>query len=325
MLALVALALSCGWTAPKLIALPSACQVEVRRTDGAGTLTWRRGYDASGRLSWGEWSETYSGTGYEELRYDSAGRLRSVRGLHHESSPDYPGPQMEFKAEATYDDAGRLTKLVTVNPYDRERLPYRKGERHTLRYGWDERGRLVEMRGPSGGRMLISYSVGDHPTSTVEDYKDLAGSPWTRRATLTWDGDRLLRVVQHSCLKGVGPCDDRDDRFTWDEHGHLVGWTPLKGDAWRYQYDAQGRLGRTVRLSAGSERLQAFTYDEASRLVAIIADDGKGGSETRSYHGNCAAATGAASPTDPLSVVGLELCVPTRVAGCLTMDGRQGH
>ncbi len=307
------LLLLAGCGAPALTAVPSPCVVEVRRTDGAGTLVHRRGYDASGRLSWGEWSETYTGRGREELRYDGANRVGAVRASHHETSANYPGPVMAFSADAAYDGAGRMVALVEVNAYDRD------GKRRAFRYRWDERGRLVEASG-SHRRLRVSYA-GDRATATVEEFEDADGHPWTSRGTLTWDGDRLVEFAQRICNPG-GHCYERGDRFAWDERGRLAAWTPREGDAYRYRYDDQGRLIRRTLVRDRGERPHDITWDAAGQVAATVDDEGHGAREERRYTGACAAATGAERAPDPLALVGLAPCVPTRVAGCLAPDGR---
>lgn len=309
-----------GCAAPTLAQVPVACEVEVRRTDGMGTMAHRRGYDAGERLAWGEWSETYSGRGHEEVRYDDAGRVRSVRGLHHESSGSYPGPEMKFTAEASYDRDGRMVKVVTVDAYDNDGGCDRPGRERTWRYRWDAGGRLVEARRSDGRRLRVGYR-GERASEVVEEWADIDGHPWTSQGVLTWEGGRLLRIARRICNR-AGYCYDDGERFAYDEHGRLVARTPMKGDAWRYRYDERGRLVRRTMLRDRSERPTDVRYDDAGRVAATVDDEGTGASQQRVYRGDCAAATGAERAPDPLVLLGLTPCLPSRVAGCLAPDGR---
>ncbi len=300
---------SAGLLSDPRTATPPECEVRVSRTDGMGTRTRSRSYDSSGRLLGGEWSETYTGRGREELAYDAQGRIRAVRAHHDETSADYPD-DMSFSADASYDERGRLALLVTVNPYD-------EPPRLEQRYRYDGAGRLIEI---SGGRGLrLSYARG-RVVRSEEDWHDMDRTPWHAVGTFTYERGRLARVSYRIC-NPQNSCYERSSTFEHDAEGRLSAHTPSDGDAYRYHYDAEGRPTNIMMLRDNTERPREYTYDEQGRVASIV-EDGNGPREERTYEGRCAAETGRPFDPNPSALLAITPCIPTRLAGCLSPDGR---
>jgi hypothetical protein len=317
-LAWVFLAVSgCAPRAPVGYMLKPECRVTVNRTDGMGTFARPRLYDDSGRYLSGEWAETYSGRGQERVLYDVQGRIVEVQAEHGDSSGCYDG--MTFTATVRYDEQGRIVRLTTTNPY-------RTPRRQTSLYHYEHGGRLSEIqrdtaRGSMTGRVLFTYE-GNRLIRVEVHHANIFGEPWVGQGRFFYDGNRITRYHIRRCMsshpEGKG-CWEATHDFDYDEHGRLKMWSRTDGDTNRYGYDSQGRLASRTFIRDSREQPIGFAYDSQGRLLSVQID---GARKEYQYEGLCAPEMPEGTVFEPLGVLGFVPCVPTRVASCLSPDGR---
>lgn len=204
-----------------------------------------------------------------------------------------------------YDDVGRLVAEVDPLGGRQERRYDARGyfvgavdpTGRVRAYVWNDEGDLAEVHQPDGGVVRFAYDIAGHviedtdeagaTTRLVREARglvvrceradgcwryayDVAGnvhemvSPEGRRTTYRYGPcRRLLRVEQ---------ADGTALRLEWAQvPGQVVAIYNEAGEAWRFAYDADGRLEREVDLRGFGRR---YERDGAGRVLRTVGDDG---------------------------------------------------
>ncbi|MFJ8084942.1 DUF6531 domain-containing protein [Streptomyces sp. NPDC096205] len=163
---------------------------------------------------------------------------------------------------------GRITELSLRNHPDRPTL---------IRYGYDARGDLTEIRNSSGLPLKLSYDA-DHRITGWED----RNGAWYR-----YEYDTAGRCVAVRGVDGM-----LDYTFTYDEEAHLTLAADSSGNITRYQFNdayqlvaETNPLGHTVQQEWSRRdqllsrtdalgRTLSMDWDESGRLTAVRLPDG---------------------------------------------------
>lgn len=317
-IALVLLA-SLSFVPSPVVAQPpgASCTVVRGGEDAMGTLSHPRWYDASGALLGGEWSITYTGRGTERVEYDDHGRVRTVVARHDDAEGEACYDGAAYRAEASYDAAGRLIRVETYA--SSEHPPEAETQ-----YGYDALDRLVSIR--SRGRESVDTQLvyeNGRLTRTEGVIHDAYGSTITTRATLTWEGDRL--VSHREEWSASGRTEVLLSRFEYDSLGRLIAFVPsaIRGHGLVVEYDAAGRAHHVAESREPDPRAMTFTYDARGRVRRVEREDHAASSSYR-YSGACPPVPVPDLPDlDPLALLRLVACIPTQTGGCISPDGRR--
>ena len=236
-----------------------------RITPDGTTYTFHKGYDAAGRLLWTHYPDGDSvGNRSTPLRYDGAGRLKSIPGV---------------VRNATYTAAGQLLEqfnsngTVTTNAYSPRRgwldsITTRAGSRmiQDISYTRDNEGRIKTITGlVSDQRWHYEYDDLDRLTR-ARNASDRSASEHIRYSE---DGNITARPYAPLRAYGYGP--------TGGVRPHAV--TSARGPAGNhtYTYDDNGNMiagaGRTLRWNGRNQLASVndteFVYDgDGSRFKA---------------------------------------------------------
>ena len=207
-------------------------RVEDLATPGTGaSFAWTRSYTSSdvtaGPLGPG-WTHSYAAS----LQIQANGDVLA-RGEE--------GQEIVFTKQADGSFAGapgaRATLSPTAGGYDLLR-------RDQVRYAFDASGRLLAIEDRNGEGVTLAYD-GQGRLATVTDS---AG----RRATVAHDASGLVRSVTTH--------DGRSVSYGYAA-GHLASVTDVRGQVWRYTYDASGRLATIVDPLGGTLVTNAYGAD----------------------------------------------------------------
>jgi YD repeat-containing protein len=231
-------------------------QVEIRRTDGTGTVF---AYDEEGRLIWQAQGDgldiTDSALAYE---YDNRGLLMSK---------DEGGYVTAYR----YDARGRvLEKAEAVWEEDWEDTDgdgwgdtpvYYLNRGAATRYEYDGQGRQVLITDATGVKTALRYDLEGRIAGTTLDPDGFA-----LQTTYTWDGlGNQLTVTD-----AAGTDLARVTAFTYDGLGRRTSETVAPGTldlTTQYLYDANDNVVATVDTA---NHVTRFVYDEAGRLTFTI-------------------------------------------------------
>ena len=177
-----------------------------------------------------------------------------------------------------HDDKGRLVGVVDADEqrqstsYDRWGNPVVHTERDgsTTVHEYDARGRRTRSVTPAGADVTYGYDDLDRVTTVVTEqgavteytYDGAFRNPSTildpegGLTRLTWTDGLLTEIVDPT---------DVVVRFSYDEHGDLVGTTNADGHTARLERDD---LGRVTAAITPSGHCTTYTYDPASGLLA---------------------------------------------------------
>jgi len=220
-------------------------------TDAEGNKT-KYTYDAYGRLDRTYYPSktspgTYSSTDYEEISYDSWGRVDAFRlrdgqsvsfgydNLGRLTSRNAPGtdPDVTF----TYDNLGRIKSMSQSG--------------HTLTYDYNALGQLIEESGPKGD---VTYEYNAQGLRSRMDYPGSGGFYVTYDYNVAGD---LEEIREKGATSGVGVLAD----FAYDDWGRRKTLTRGNGVVTNYGFDAAGRLDSLVNNLSGSTDDQTLTLD----------------------------------------------------------------
>jgi RHS repeat-associated protein len=204
--------------------------------------TWYRSYDANRRLVATRdplgaiWRVSYDEAGNPSVINSPLGSSRLLRfgDCSLREMTDWMGHTVKFK----WDDFGRLIERVGAT-----------GERTTIRY--DSVGNPIEVNFPDGGRLRATYDGGGNLT------------------TVTNGKGHTTRLRYGSCRRLIERTDPtgRVVRYVWGtEPTRLDEIINEKGESFAYFRDDRGRV---VRERSFDGREQGFTYDAAGRCTAI--------------------------------------------------------
>ncbi|MCG8460269.1 MAG: DUF6531 domain-containing protein, partial [Holophagales bacterium] len=262
--------------------------LELRR-DPRGHET-RHAYDRLGRLVRRELPAVDGVIDTETVAYDDVARIRTetdARGGVTVTRYDLEGRPVHVTnpaggvMEMAYDPEGRKTLETPFYDAGTPRLE--------ILYTYDAAGRLETRTEPLGRRTTYEHDgAGNRVRETVEDVSP--GSDFVPRVTET-DHDALNRPTEMRRILGAGWARTV---YTYDPEGNLEAETDPEGRVTTHRYDEADRRivteepeGRvTTRMldpngnllreilanptpdEPTAEQVRAFTYDEASRLVA---------------------------------------------------------
>jgi len=231
-------------------------QVEIRRTDGTGTIY---GYDAEGRLAWqaqGEGTDiTDSSIAYD---YDARGLLMA------ETDGGYV-------TGYRYDARGRvLEKYVAVWEQEWEDTDGDGwGDKEVFRlsgdggttYQYDGQSRQVLVTDATGVKTELAYDLDGRLVQSILDPEGFA-----IKAEYTWDGlGNKLTVTE-----AAGTALARVTEYAYDGLGRRTSETAASGSlnlTTQYRYDANDNVVATV---DAANQVTRFVYDEAGRLTLSI-------------------------------------------------------
>lgn len=222
------------------------------------------------------------------LRHDARGRLTELE--------DSAGRVLRFVS----DDHGRIREIHAPHPDTREQHVL------MLRYAYDERGNLSEVRDALGHSATFAYR--GHLLSKETDrnglsfYFEYDAANEHARCTRTWgDGGIYDHKLSYDVARGITTVtnslgyktqhEHRDglvvrtldanggiSRSEYDEDDRLLARTDQLGHVTRYSYDDRGNLIGNI----GPDGAQfILSYDEQDRCVAVV--DANGGSWRFSY------------------------------------------
>ncbi|MBJ7416009.1 MAG: RHS repeat-associated core domain-containing protein [Niveispirillum sp.] len=223
----------------------------------ARSNTTRYEYDGFGRLYRIYYPNASTGvdsaTDYEELGYDAASHVTSMRSRAGVTVP------------VTYDELGRQTSR------------YAPGSPQRIVSTYDNLGRLTSV---SRGSATVSYTYDalnrrlteTGPLGTVTSEHDIA----SRRTRLIWPGgfyvnydydatNLLLKVRENGATSGAGVLAS----FTYDDRGRLTATNYGNGASTGYGYDAISRLASMSINAAGTAQDQSlsYAYNVANQIV----------------------------------------------------------
>ncbi|MDH6223612.1 putative T7SS-secreted protein [Streptomyces sp. MJP52] len=162
------------------------------------------------------------------------------------------------------------------SPYDRHKPDAAPGT-VVVRYGYDLRGRLVEVVNSSGKPLRFAYDDEDRIDSWTDRngttftyvYDDegrvtrTEGSDGFQSGTLTYDNDSRVTTYTNSL--------GRTSVHRYDERGHVIEETDPLGNVTRTVRD---RLGRAVEVTDPLGRTTSYTFDDVGRMTGINMPDG---------------------------------------------------
>ena len=242
-------------------------QVEIRRTDGTGTLFE---YDEEGRLAWqgqGDGPDIYDGgVGYE---YDSRGLLMAK---------DDGGYVTAYR----YDARGRvLEKSEAVWVYDWEdtdgdgwgdKEAFWLDRRPGTSYQYDGQSRQVLVTDATGVKTALVYDLDGRLTESTLDPDGFA-----LKTQYTWDGlDRQLTVTE-----AAGTAVARVTDYAYDGLGRRTSEVVASGSlnlTTQYLYDTNDNVVASV---DAANHVTRFVYDEAGRLTFTV--DARGSVSEQRY------------------------------------------
>ena len=219
------------------------------------------------------------------LRYDESGNIIEVSSISESEKPE-----LENKANYSYDDKGRLIEGTLYG--------------NTVRYAYDDEGTLVSMETEGRGKCsftsdkgrLTSYTneLGASVSVTYDSYGNINSvtNPAGGVTRYTYDAmDRLISV--ENPLGGV-------TRYTYNSLGLVTTETDPLGNTISYSYDASGRctvikypdgsetglsydmIGRLIEKEFADGTSEKYSYDEVGKVRSVTYSDGS--VETLSYN-----------------------------------------
>jgi RHS repeat-associated protein len=230
--------------------------------------TYGFSYDVSGRVTEAEFPKI----GSMRLTYDSSGRLSTISspwgGLRHfEFSPD---GSLLSKTDArgqvvrfSYDTSGRLIGKETPSgisayTYDTNgNLTQARNQNLTIDYAYDRDGRLVKVEYADWGK-------------TIRYEYDEAG----RLATLSGpEGSRISYVYDDlGRVTHINAASSCVFELTYDEAGRLSQRRSANGVTTRYGYDNRGRIESIIHIDSTGRTLakRLYTYDLEGNRSEVI-------------------------------------------------------
>lgn len=224
----------------------------------------------------------------ETLLFDSDGRIiertqypggRICYGYDGERLTELKG-ENGTKLRLIYDAAGRLTDVSASDgghvhyEYSGDRLIKAESAGACSEYGYDETGRLEEIRGADGKTQLHNIydsqdrvkeqRLGGGETLKYEYLKDRTVLTWPDGTEVTYIFDsafRHIRTVYH----------DSEERCTYNRRNQKTSFTDRLGRTTRYGYDPAGNL--TFVIDPAGNRT-SITYDSRGQVTAIKRPDG---------------------------------------------------
>ena len=249
-------------------------------------LTWHYRYDPAGRLV----EERDFDGRVLRFSYDAAGRLvRSVNGAGEATDYQYDvlGNVVERHTPAgiisyAYDPVGNLVRASTsdtVLEYERDaagRALRETVDGRSVQSAYDEQGRLVSRRTPSGVDSVWTYDQAGNPGSlafaghSLEFGHDAAGREVRRTidgtVVLTQTYDVADRLTGQAVATPLGTVRQR--RFDLRPDGALVAVTDSATGTTHYRRDPAGRL---VEVAAPDHR-EHYRYDATGRITESVVD-----------------------------------------------------
>jgi YD repeat-containing protein len=280
-----------------------------------GTFESRWRFDSRGRPTTADTRVAYGTNASVRYDYDQLGRLRVMDFVSTER-----GRELD-RAELAYDGQGHLVRVR------------RHGEA-TVRFWYDDEGRLVRQRGRRIDRRL-----------RYEGHR-LVELEWTSsfgHHVIVLDRDEADRVVAVR-FTFRGPRDEscrESYRYTlrYDDHDRLIRLDVTypdrdRGEMRSWSYDEEGRLVAAARATTvdGEDRgynPTVFRYDAEGRLASTSHGEGSSGRSYR-YEGNCQLVDTAPRPATPVELAHGVACagIPTTgicsPGGLFPLGGRWG-
>lgn len=210
-------------------------QIIRKRFPGGATVNYT--YDARGNFD-----TVADASGTIDLDYDNRDFLTRIA---------YPGGRfLTFQ----YDDSGRRTSRTDETGF-------------TLRYEYNNAGRLVRLRNTVGAQ-LIAYQY--------DAAGQLAREDRGNGTSTTYEYDSAGQILHLIHYAPNGSIQSRFD-YTYDERGNRTSMTTLAGKT-TYEYDT---LGQLVGVTYPNASTATYEYDAIGNRVAVTENG-----ETQSYHTN---------------------------------------
>lgn len=163
-----------------------------------------------------------------------------------------------------YDEVGRTKAVIGSNGGRTE-------------YQYDSHGNLIKLIRPDESQMSVSYDSDSNPAQIV----DPNGNVWKQ----VWND-------KHRLVQQIKP-DGSVNRYRYDQHGQISGYTDSRGYETSFQVNSYGSnvsllldplgnqtayesdvFGNVIRERSAAGRITSFYYDNKSRLTAVINPSG---------------------------------------------------
>ena len=179
-----------------------------------------------------------------------------------------------------YDSTGLLTDVLASDgahvhyEYSEGRLVKVQSVGASSEYGYDETGRLIEIRGADGKTQLHNiYDTRDRvKEQRLGDGENLKYEYLKDRTILTWPDGTKVTYVFDSAFRHIRTVyHDSEERCTYNSRNQKTSFTDRLGRTTRYGYDPKGNL--TFVIDPAGNRT-SITYDSRGQVTAIKRPDG---------------------------------------------------